>query len=82
MVSKNEEIAKKIESSIKQQKPVEWISALSVEEPNIDKQHHNLLNQLNKLLELTKKGEEIKTIRSCIHFFDTYVKEHFAYEEN
>jgi hemerythrin-like metal-binding protein len=73
--------AKKIAALAKKQKPILWVEKMSVEQSQIDSQHHKLLNQLNKLLDLVKSGEEVNVIRECIHFFDGYAKEHFSYEE-
>lgn len=74
--------SKQIAAMAKKQKPIEWTEKMSVEQAQIDSQHHKLLDQLNKLLGLVKPGEEVKAIRECIHFFDGYAKEHFSYEED
>jgi len=63
-------------------KPLVWVKQMSVEEPNIDAQHHKLIEGVNMLLEATKSEESIKKIREIIHFMDNYVNTHFAYEEN
>jgi hemerythrin-like metal-binding protein len=63
-------------------KPLIWIKQMSVEEPNIDAQHHKLIEGVNMFLEVVKSEESIKKIRELIHFMDNYVKIHFSYEES
>lgn len=62
-------------------KPVSWTNDMSVEEATIDSQHKNLIDGINKLLEATRSGEEVKKVRELIHFMNEYVNKHFSYEE-
>ncbi len=60
----------------------EWDKNMSVDESHIDSQHKKLLSQLNKIIYVMSFGATSKEVREAIVFFDEYVKEHFAYEEN
>jgi hemerythrin-like metal-binding protein len=62
-------------------KPIHWTEKMSVEEKNIDAQHQNLVKNLNLLLKFSHEGEDITKIREALHFLESYVTEHFGYEE-
>lgn len=55
---------------------------MSVGENHIDSQHEKLLSQLNKIIYVISFGSTYKEVTEALSFFDEYVKEHFAYEEN
>ncbi|MBT4135440.1 bacteriohemerythrin [archaeon] len=60
---------------------VSWSSALSVGEKTIDSQHKKLIGQIEELEKNLKEDNSLPGVRKCIHFLDSYVKEHFTYEE-
>lgn len=64
-------------------KEVKWTQAMSVHEATIDKQHKNLLNQIEKIRELisTEKDIDMDAVREAMHFLYTYAHEHISYEE-
>jgi len=74
---KKDSLRKKLDLS----KPIQWTQNMSVEEKNIDAQHKNLVRAINLLLIEIKKDEEIGKIREVLHFLESYVVEHFSYEE-
>ena len=59
----------------------EWNESMSVDEPTIDAQHKRLLAQVNKVIEAMLFGIASKEVNEAISFFDTYINEHLAYEE-
>ncbi|MFA5792167.1 MAG: hemerythrin family protein [Candidatus Paceibacterota bacterium] len=59
----------------------EWKPELSVGESVIDGQHQKLLSQVNKIISTILSGVETKDLEDAINFFDSYIKEHFMYEE-
>ncbi len=60
-----------------------WRSELSVGERMIDKQHKSLLEHLDRLVSiLSSLDVNIGQLRETLHFLHTYIKEHFAYEED
>lgn len=63
-------------------KPIVWTKDMSVEEKNIDAQHQNLVKNVNLLLQVSHEGEGVERIREVIHFLESYVVEHFGYEES
>ncbi len=69
---------KKIE---KIEKEIKWTPEMSVNETTIDKQHQNLLAQINRLVKKISFGEEIAVVKETLHFLHTYIKEHLSYEE-
>lgn len=58
-----------------------WKEDMSVGEVNIDHQHEQLLEQLNKVIDSMVFGVKSKEAKEAIDFFDKYFKEHFSYEE-
>jgi hemerythrin-like metal-binding protein len=62
-------------------KPIQWAKNMSVEEKNIDSQHQNLVKNVNLLLSVSHEGEDLNKIREVLHFLESYVTEHFGYEE-
>lgn len=62
-------------------RPIQWTKSMSVEEKNIDSQHQNLLKNINLLLGVSHEGEDLNKIREVLHFLESYVTEHFGYEE-
>lgn len=82
-IVETKEETKKIKNLlVKLGKKIQWTSKISVEEPNIDEQHKKIINQINVLEESLKSQDPLTSVRSCVHFLDNYVKEHFTYEED
>ncbi len=87
-VIKKEVIKKKVNFAVSKSikkldlsKPIHWSTNMSVEEKNIDSQHQNLVKNVNLLLKVSHEGEDITKIREALHFLESYVTEHFGYEE-
>lgn len=59
----------------------EWTKDMSVDEDNIDYQHQQLLEQLNKIIDVMFLGTKSKEVSEAVSFFEKYYKEHFSYEE-
>ncbi len=55
---------------------------MSVGESTIDAQHQRLLSQLNKVIDAMGFGEASKEVAEALRFFEQYINEHLAYEEN
>ena len=60
----------------------EWTNDISVGNVDIDNQHQKLLLQINIILNDIIKGVDVKEVESAIGFLDSYIKEHFSYEED
>jgi len=60
---------------------LKWTQDLSVDEPEIDRQHKTLIEHVAKLEKHLTEGEEFSGIRESINFLLKYKKEHFDYEE-
>jgi hemerythrin-like metal-binding protein len=59
---------------------IEWTPALSVNHPLIDKQHKELFNNFNKLLNYIGNNDE-KGELEILDFLETYIATHFETEE-
>jgi hemerythrin len=59
-----------------------WTKDMSVGEDHIDHQHQELLEQLNKIIEVMISGAQPKEVSEAVDFFDRYYQEHFSYEEH
>ena len=61
---------------------LKWDSSMSVGNETIDSQHKNLLNQINRLVEiLSSLDVDMASLRESNHFLYTYINEHFTFEE-
>lgn len=59
-----------------------WSPALATGDANIDRQHQQIFEYTNKLLDSIIEGtSRVETAQSVLDFLDTYIIEHFAYEE-
>lgn len=59
-----------------------WTPALSVGDEKLDQQHHQLLEQINKLLNAIVAGKDnLLVIGNTLEFLDQYIDAHFADEE-
>lgn len=63
-------------------KPMLWQSSMSVEEPNIDRQHQKLMAGINKLHEIESPDKKINKVRESINLAENYILEHFSYEQD
>ena len=59
----------------------EWTKDMSVGEATIDAQHERLLGQVNTLIDAMVFGAASKEVAEAMHFFEQYIDEHLAYEE-
>jgi hemerythrin-like metal-binding protein len=60
----------------------DWTEDMSVGESTIDAQHQRLLSQLNKVIDAMVFGEASKEVAEALKFFEQYINEHLAYEED
>lgn len=58
-----------------------WTEELSVGIEKIDKQHQELFNRINRLVDAIKQHRCKEEIDNTIKFLDDYAREHFADEE-
>ncbi len=58
-----------------------WTPELSVGETNIDHQHKELFERVNRLVEACSAGKCIHEIEPLMHFLESYVDIHFNDEE-
>lgn len=61
--------------------PIEWTSDLSVGVGEIDRQHQELFQQINKLFDACYQGTAKNVVAEMIQFLADYVVEHFGLEE-
>ncbi len=59
----------------------EWTENMSVGENKIDGQHKRLLGQVNKIIDALVYGVSSRELREAIKFFEEYIYDHLAYEE-
>jgi hemerythrin-like metal-binding protein len=62
-------------------KPVVWTRDLEFGVPEIDEQHQELFAQVNRLMEVVFKGNEMSEIKETVSFLDEFVLSHFEKEE-
>ena len=60
---------------------VVWNDRLSVGIPEIDRQHKQLIDQLNALVDAMHSNRGKEEIKTIVKFLDIYVAEHFRFEE-
>ncbi|MGA2329114.1 MAG: bacteriohemerythrin [Bryobacteraceae bacterium] len=60
---------------------VEWKPAYSVGVPAIDEQHRGLLDIINRVHEMMKRGGVPPELKSAVQALVSYTRHHFAYEE-
>jgi len=60
---------------------LQWTKALSVGIGDIDDQHKELFERINKMLDIIVDSREIDEIENVIDFLDDYVVSHFATEQ-
>lgn len=58
-----------------------WNSSLEIGIPEIDRQHKQLIDQLNLLVDAMHANRGVEEIQGIIRFLDLYVVQHFAFEE-
>lgn len=59
-----------------------WNDSLSIGIPEIDRQHKQLIDQLNALVDAMYANRGKEEIQSIVRFLDMYVAQHFGFEEN
>lgn len=58
-----------------------WNDSLKVGIPEIDRQHQQLINQLNSLVDAMHSNRGKEEIQQIVRFLDLYVAQHFSHEE-
>lgn len=58
-----------------------WNDSLSVGIAEIDRQHKQLIDQLNKLVDAMHQNRGKDEIQQIVWFLDLYVSQHFGFEE-
>jgi hemerythrin len=61
--------------------PNTWNDSMQIGIPSIDRQHQQLINQMDRLVEAMKRNGGQGEIRQILDFLDRYVQEHFGFEE-
>jgi hemerythrin len=61
--------------------PIEWTSDLSVGVVEIDRQHQELFQRINRLFDACYQGTSKATVAEMIQFLADYVVSHFGTEE-
>lgn len=62
--------------------PVRWTQDLATGNAEIDGQHKEIFNRLNKLLTASEEGRGSLAVAEMLDFLEDYVKTHFAAEEH
>jgi hemerythrin len=60
---------------------IKWNENLAVGVSEIDEQHRELFDRLNKLLEACNQGKGKEAVASMIDYLEAYVVKHFSAEE-
>jgi len=60
---------------------IQWTQMLAVGDPTIDKQHQELFERINRLLEACSVGKGVEEVKETIRFLGDYVVTHFQTEE-
>jgi hemerythrin len=63
-------------------KLVIWNDSLNIGIPEIDRQHKQLIDQLNNLVDAMYSNRGQEEIQTVVRFLDLYVAQHFGFEEN
>ncbi len=61
--------------------PIQWSDSLAIHVPVIDRQHRELIQRVNALLEAMARGEGKHEIQRTMAFLKSYVVSHFGAEE-
>ncbi len=61
--------------------PIQWSESLAIHVPVIDRQHRELIQRVNSLLEAMARGEGKQEIQRTMSFLKSYVISHFGAEE-
>ncbi len=60
---------------------IEWTEDLATGSSEIDRQHKELFNRVNALLEACRQGKGKAEVSKVVQFLDDYVTTHFSEEE-
>lgn len=60
---------------------IEWTEDLATGSHKIDRQHKELFNRINALLEACRQGKGKSEVKEVVQFLDDYVVKHFSEEE-
>lgn len=58
-----------------------WNDSLTIGIPEIDRQHKQLIDQLNSLVDAMHANRGPEEINKIVQFLDLYVGQHFSFEE-
>lgn len=58
-----------------------WNDSLKIGVPEIDRQHKQLIEQLNQLVDAMHNNRGKDEIQEIVKFLDLYVSQHFSFEE-
>jgi len=61
--------------------PIQWSNELSVGVAEVDRQHQEIIEQLNNLIDACNKGKGKTEVGNLISFLDGYTAGHFKMEE-
>ncbi len=61
---------------------VMWNDTLKIGVPEIDRQHQQLIEQMNALVDAMNTNRGKEEIQKIIQFLDLYVWQHFGFEES
>ena len=61
---------------------VTWNDSFSVGIPEIDRQHKQLIEQLNTLIDALDANQSLDKIQTIVQFIERYATQHFRYEED
>ena len=61
---------------------IEWMDQMSTGVPEIDEQHKKLIAEIVRLGTAMEQGKGKDELMQSLQFTDSYIKEHFKYEEN
>ncbi|TCS79407.1 bacteriohemerythrin [Tepidibacillus fermentans] len=78
----SESLAKKIQDTEHNRvEPIQWTANLEVGVPEIDRQHKELVDRLNRFIIAFNNGEEKEEVGNLLKFLENYIIEHFQDEE-
>ncbi len=60
---------------------IQWDEKYNIGIPEIDQDHREFVNRIQKLIQATNQGSGAKEVQSLILFLEDYVMEHFGREE-
>lgn len=59
-----------------------WNSSLQIGDPEIDRQHKQLIDQMNCLVQALQRNTAKEEVNKILRFLDLYIQQHFGHEED